>query len=59
MCLSTEVDVRMGKVSSVNLVSANQGLTYQTRFEAIRGKRAAQWLKWFGQNVPLGALKVV
>ena len=32
----TETDVRMGRVSSVNLVSVGQGLAYQKRFEAIK-----------------------
>ena len=49
--MSTEVDMRMRRISSVNLVSISQGLAYQRRFEAIRETRAAQWRQWSGQDV--------
>ncbi|RVW46139.1 hypothetical protein CK203_076151 [Vitis vinifera] len=43
----TETDVRMGRVSSVNLVSVGQGLAYQKRFEAIKEVMAAWQTKIF------------
>ena len=58
MYLSTEVDVRMRRIPSIDLVSTSQGLTYQRIFEAIKEMQATQQRKWPGQDVS-NALKVV
>ena len=50
--LSTEADVRMGRVPSINLMLDSHSLIYQRRLEAIRRVQAVQWRKWFGQDVP-------
>lgn len=56
-CQSTDVDVSMGRIPSVILMSAGYGLAYQKRFEAIREMRATQCLNRSGWN--MSGLKVV
>ena len=50
-CLSTDVDIRMGRVLSVITVSDSHRLAYQRVFGTVREIWFARWCKWSRQGV--------